>query len=343
MIPIMAIPASVGDATSKPMLVDGFGRRHTYLRISVTDRCNLRCVYCMPAEGLDWKPREEILTFEEIERVAGVFVGLGIDKIRLTGGEPTVRKDIETLISRLASLSDAVPVLMTTNGLTLASRAKAYWEAGLRGLNVSLDTLKPDRFLSMTRRDRFDDVWRGIEAALEAGFAPIKLNAVVIRDQNDDELADFVELTRERPIQVRFIEVMPFPGAGWRPESLVPYTQMREALSRRFDLQPVDLGPEAVAKEFTIPGHMGNVGFITSMTEHFCDGCNRIRLTAEGCVKPCLFGSQEVSLREAMRAGASAEELERLIKRAVLMKPRGHAPLSLLPMVENRAMVQIGG
>ncbi len=213
-------------------LTDGFGRVHTYLRIAVTDRCNLRCVYCMPHHGFISKPRAEILTLEEIERLAWLFVSLGVEKIRLTGGEPTVRAGLEWLVTRLAALPELKTLALTTNGLLLKEQAARLHAAGVQAVNISLDSLRPDRFQEITLRDRFADVLAGIDAARQAGFAPLKLNVVIIKGVNDDELLDFVEFVRTRPINVRFIEFMPFPGNRWTKDKFIPWRELHRRISR---------------------------------------------------------------------------------------------------------------
>jgi len=297
----------------------------------------------MPPSGLDWLQRSEVLTFEEIERLAKMFVRLGVDKIRLTGGEPTVRKDIDELISRLSAIDGVKSLLMTTNGSTLADRARDYRDAGLTGLNISMDSLRPDRFRDITCRDGLPRVRKGIEVALASGFESVKLNVVVMAGINDDELLDFVELARERHLTVRFIEYMPFEGNGWQPDSVFTYRQMRSRIEASYELVPVVIEASAVGKDFTIPGFAGTIGFVTSMTESFCDTCNRIRLTAEGAFKACLFAGSETNLRDPMRRGADDEEIESVVREALGRKWRGHPPMELLPHVKNRSMVAIGG
>lgn len=324
-------------------LSDQFGRRHNYLRISVTDRCNLRCVYCMPADGLVWRQREEILSYEEIARLAAIFVRQGVDKIRLTGGEPTVRRDLLTLIARLRQLPGLRSLLMSTNGVLLAQHAFSYRAAGLDGLNISLDTLRPERFAQMTLRDNLPQVLSGIEASLAAGFPSVKINVVVMKDINDDELVAFAEFAATRPLEVRFIEFMPFDRNDWSADRLVPYGEMRHRVESAVRLEPLDGGPHAVAKEFAIVGGLGRVGFVTSMTENFCSGCNRLRLTADGKMKNCLFSTTETDLREPLRAGATDAELTTLMRRCVLSKWAGHPPMAELAGMHNRSMIQIGG
>ena len=336
-------PSSGSEVALGSPLTDRFGRVHSYLRVSVTDRCNFRCVYCMPPQGIEWRPREEILTFEEIARVARVFVRLGVDKVRLTGGEPTVRHGIESLISALAGIPGLRTLAMTTNGFRLREHARTYREAGLKGLNISLDSLRRDRFRQITRRDVLDDVLAGLDAALAAGYQKVKLNTVVMAGVNEDELLDFVELARYRPLHVRFIEFMPFHNNGWSEGGVFPLARMREIIGTRYSLEPVPARPDAVAREWRIPGFEGTIGFIASMTESFCSGCNRIRLTADGQVKSCLFSPAESNLRNVLRAGASDEELEARIRKALWLKPKEHPPMEVLAAQENRSMVEIGG
>lgn len=324
-------------------LVDTFDRRHTYLRISVTDRCNLRCSYCMPPEGLNWKDKTEILSYEEIIRIARVFADLGITKIRLTGGEPLVRKDLHVLVEHLSQLKGIKTIAMTTNAVLLAGQAQALKKAGLTALNISLDTLQKARFTDITKRDDYDNVIRGIDAALEVGFAPLKLNVVVIKGFNDDELLDIVDWSKDKPINVRFIEYMPFKDNHWQPEGVFPYAEMRELIDKQFTLVPLEMEHGAVAKDFAIKDHIGSVSFVTSMTESFCSTCNRLRLTADGSVKSCLFYLPEVSLRDVLRRGITDEDLALMIQSAVLMKPEAHPPMDELATVANRSMIEIGG
>jgi molybdenum cofactor biosynthesis protein A len=326
------------------ILTDGFGRRHTYLRISLTERCNLRCQYCMPEEGVALSPRDHILTFEEIERLARLFVRLGVDKIRLTGGEPLVRKNVEDLVSRIGSIPGLRTLALTTNGLLLPRKLPALKSAGVNLLNISLDTLQKDRFERITRRSGFETVLEAISIALDHGYNPVKVNCVVMRGVNDDEVTDFVAMTEDRPIEVRFIEYMPFAGNGWDDTHFIPYTEMLERIRQRFpQLERLEDGPNDTSKTFQVPGFRGRAGFITSMSEHFCSTCNRLRLTADGSLKVCLFGNAEVSLRDAMRSGATDEELAEVLQAAVLRKKAAHAGMHDLAVLENRPMILIGG
>ncbi|XP_047955433.1 GTP 3',8-cyclase, mitochondrial-like [Salvia hispanica] len=326
------------------MLVDSFGRKHTYLRISLTERCNLRCQYCMPAEGAELTASPQLLSQNEIVRLANIFVSSGVNKIRLTGGEPTVRKDIDDICLQLSNLKRLKTLAMTTNGITLAKKLPRLKECGLSLLNISLDTLVPAKFEFMTRRKGHDRVLNSIDAAIELGYSPVKVNCVVMRGFNDDEICDFVELTREKPINVRFIEFMPFDGNVWNSKKLVPYSEMMDILVRSGkELQRIQDHPTETAKNFRIDGHQGTVSFITSMTEHFCAGCNRLRLLADGNFKVCLFGPSEVSLRDPMRHGADDSELEEIIGAAIKRKKAAHAGMFNLAKTPNRPMIHIGG
>lgn len=297
----------------------------------------------MPPEGIPWTPHAEILSYEEIIRLTHLFSRLGVDKVRLTGGEPTTRKHIEILIRGLANIDGLRSLALTTNGSTLAQRASTYREAGLSGLNISIDSLQRDRFAEITRRDELPRVLAGLDAALEAGYDFVKVNMVVMAGVNEDEILDMIELTRHRPIHVRFIEFMPFEGNGWKEASIFSYAEMRRCIESKHTLIPLDVEPSAVGKDFAIPGFAGKVGFVTSMTDSFCSTCNRLRLTAEGALKVCLFSGAEVSLRDPMRAGADDLELEAIVRAALDLKWRGHPPMNLLPQVANKSMVAIGG
>lgn len=333
-------------------LVDSFNRSHNYLRISVTDRCNLRCFYCLPSndEELAWKPQKMLLTFEEIEYLSRIFVSLGIDKIRITGGEPLVRKELPVLLSKLSQLkaSGLKNLAMTTNGLLLAKHAPSVFDAGVTHLNISLDSLKQERFTRITGRDHLADVLNGIKAAQECGFPSIKLNVVVIGGVNDDEIIDFVDfaetISGPSSVNVRFIEFMPFVGNGWQIEKVIPYTQILSIIKSKYSLSLLETEPSAVAKDFAVSGSKTTVSFITSMTESFCGTCNRLRLTADGSIKPCLFDPREISLRDMLRRGASESEVTETILGAVKLKPQAHKPAEdLAANQENRSMIQIGG
>ncbi len=323
-------------------LVDSFSRVHQYLRVSVTDRCNLRCIYCMPEEGAAWKPRAEILSLEEIERLSRLMVSLGIQKIRLTGGEPMVRRDLAGLIETLAGLPGLKTLAMTTNGTLLAKHAHTLRRSGLTALNVSLDTLRPDRFRKITLHDGLGDVLAGIEAALDAGFAPLKLNVVVITGLNDDECSDFLEFVRTREIDVRFIEFMPFPGNQWQPHRVAPWRDVKASIEQNYTLIPV-AATDSVARSFRVEGFAGRVSFVSPLTEEFCMSCSRLRLTADGALKSCLFYPAEISLRDAMRHGAPDEELEAMIRAALAQKHLIHPEAHILTTMDSRCMTAIGG
>ncbi len=322
--------------------MDAHGRRHDYLRVSLTDRCNFRCQYCMPAEGVDILERSELLTFEEIERLVKVFARLGVSKVRLTGGEPTVRRGFMELTRALGQIEGIERLYLTTNGSALAPKAAELKEAGLTGVNISLDTLRAERFEEITRRDSFAAVMAGIEAALEAGLST-KINVVVLPGLNDDELPDFVEFVRGRKVQVRFIEFMPFAGNLWKPDRVYDYAAMQRALSSKFDLKPLAGVHGDVAKEFWIEGFVGTVGFITSMTDSFCSTCNRVRLTSDGRFKTCLFLPPRTSLRDMVRAGAEDEALADAIRQDLQTKWEAHPPMNQWKQLESLSMVQIGG
>ena len=326
-------------------LVDSYGRTHTYLRLSVTDRCNLRCVYCMPPEGILRKEREEILSFEEILRLIGLFAGMGVRKVRLTGGEPLLRRGVERLVAGIAAVPGIEIVGMTTNGVLLKDHLEALQKAGLKLLNISLDTLRPERFGDIALRENFPQVLDGLEAALKLGFAPVKLNVVVIRGVNADELLDFVEFVRDKPVSVRFIEYMPFRANRWRTDRFVPFREMKSLIEEKYPLTPLDNSddPSRVAREFSIEGFRGSLGFITSISEHFCAGCNRLRLSADGCLKLCLYNPGELNLRHLLREGRSAEEIARLLRDTLAGKPFKHQALEPASGDRDRTMIEIGG
>lgn len=326
------------------MFVDRFGRKHTYLRISVTERCNLRCTYCMPEEGVQLTPRENILSFEEIDRLARLFVRNGVDKIRLTGGEPLVRKQIEDLAEMLGRIPGLKGYAITTNGLLLSKKFDRLQAAGINQINISLDTLDDDKFERIARRRGLPLVLRAIEDALERGFHPVKVNCVVMRGVNDDELIDFVRMSEHRPLEIRFIEYMPFSGNGWADSFFVPYREMMSRIEEGgYRLRSPDRGPHDTSRTFHVEGHAGTVGFISSMSDQFCAGCNRLRLTADGSLKVCLFGQSETSLRDLMRNGATDDELCEAIQDAVSHKKAAHAGMHNIAESDNRPMILIGG
>ncbi len=323
-------------------LVDTFGRVHRDLRIAVTDRCNFRCQYCMTEEGMVWMPREGLLSFEEIERIARLAVErYGVDSIRLTGGEPTVRAHLSRLVKKLAALD--VDLAMTTNGVSLPLVANDLRDAGLRRLNISLDSLHRDRFLELTRRDDLDRVLQGIDAAIDAGFDPVKINVVLMNGINDDEIVDFARFGREKGVIVRFIEFMPLDAdEKWGPERVVPLKRIMEEINEVFPIEPVER-TSAPATRYRYTDGEGEIGIIATVTEKFCDTCDRIRLTADGQFRNCLFAVTDYNLRDAMRGGASDDELAQIIEGAVHDKWAGHGIDTVHFIRPKRNMSQIGG
>lgn len=323
-------------------LIDTFGRVHRDLRIAVTDRCNFRCQYCMPEEGMKWIPREGILTFEEIERVASLLVSrYGVDSIRLTGGEPTVRANLPDLVGRLAKLG--VDLAMTTNGATLPLVAQDLKDAGLNRLNISLDSLDKDRFIELTRRDDLDRVLEGIDAAIEAGFDPVKINVVLMNGINHDEIVDFAEFGRNKGVVVRFIEFMPLDADEvWGPDRVVPLADVVKTIDDVYPIEPV-ARTSAPATRYRYRDGKGEIGVIATVTEKFCDTCDRIRLTADGQFRNCLFAVTDYNLRDALRAGATDDDIAGVIEGAVQDKWAGHGIDTVHFIRPKRNMSQIGG
>ncbi|KAJ2712791.1 hypothetical protein H4R19_002575 [Coemansia spiralis] len=330
-----------------PVLGDLFGRFHNYLRISVTERCNLRCKYCMPEEGVELTESSQLLTTNEILRVARLFVQQGVDKIRLTGGEPTVRKDIVELVRGLDGLRGLGlrKIAMTTNGIALRRKLPLLRAAGMDGLNISLDTRDPRKFELFTRRKGCEHVLRTIADASALGFDFVKVNVVVMRGQNEDEIPAFVEMTHDENVDVRFIEYMPFDGNQWGRQKLVGYREMLDRLALVYGdgIEQLPLEANHTAKGYRIKGYRGQFGFITSMTDTFCSSCNRVRVLADGNLKVCLFGNTEVSLRDLIRAGAEDADIVATISQAIKRKRRAHAGLDILSQMPNRPMIKIGG
>jgi cyclic pyranopterin phosphate synthase len=329
------------------VLTDSFGRVATDLRISLTDRCNLRCTYCMPAEGLDWLPRAELLTDDEIIRLARIAVTrLGVTEIRLTGGEPLLRPGLAGLVTRMAALAPRPEVSLTTNGIALARLAGPLHEAGLDRLNVSLDTLSPLVFKQLTRRDRLADVLAGLSAAAAAGLTPVKVNTVLMRGVNDHEAPDLLAFCLANGYQLRFIEQMPLDAQhGWERSKMVTADEIMDTLSERYTLTPDDpaIRGAAPAETFLVDGGPATVGVIASVTRPFCGTCDRVRLTADGQIRNCLFARTESDLRTPLRAGASDQEIAEQWTRAVAVKLPGHGindPGFLQP---SRPMSAIGG
>lgn len=326
------------------MAYDRFGRNIHYLRISLTDHCNLRCVYCMP-EDMTFRPAAEMLQDEELLLLVRIFASLGIDKIRLTGGEPTVRANIVSLVREISSTPGIRTVTMTTNGILLGKLAKPLKEAGLQRVNISLDTLDPAKFRRLTRWGKFEQVWEGIRAAEEAGLTPIKINAVVVRGYNEKDVVDLAKLTYEHGWQVRFIEMMPFAGATELQQTQVVTThEMIERIEQALGkLEPVREGElDGEARVFRLPGARGEVGFISTVSMPFCASCTRARLTADGKLRLCLLREKEVDLLTPLRGGASPADLRRLILDGIWQKPWGHG-LAEGSVPLNRVMNEIGG
>ncbi len=323
-------------------LIDTFGRIHRDLRISITDRCNFRCQYCMPVEGMVWTPRDDLLTFEEIERLARLLVErFGIDSIRVTGGEPTVRAHLPVLIEKLAALG--VDLAMTTNGATLAHIAQDLRDAGLKRINISLDTFDRDRFVSLTRRDNLDAVLEGIDAAIAAGFDPVKVNAVIMKGVNDDEILEFAAFGRAKGVVVRFIEFMPLDAdEAWSRDKVMPLADIVDVLSAAYELEPLERGSSPAARWRYADG-AGEVGVIATVTDAFCDSCDRIRLTAEGQFRNCLFALDGVDLRALLRGDASDDELADVLRGNVAQKWAGHQIGTVAFIRPKKSMSQIGG
>eukprot|EP00941_MAST-03F_sp_MAST-3F-sp1_P006320 g6320.t1 len=339
-------------------LFDSFGRKHTYLRISLTEKCNLRCKYCMPADGIELSPQENMLTDAEILRLAELFATQGVTKIRLTGGEPLLRNGIEKLALQLKEISGINELGITTNGMLLKRKLPQLVSAGVDAINISLDTLIPAKFSFITRRSMkgLDRVLDAIKASVDAGIPSVKVNCVVVNGMNEEEIIDFVRLTKNLPIEVRFIEYMPFQANEWEQKKLVPWDTMVEEidvqLMNEFNNKLIRLNnvdeKGAVSKTYQVEGWPGKVGFITSMSSHFCGECNRLRLTADGNLKTCLFGTDETNLRERIRCGESNDTLLPTIQKAVLRKKAvlgGYKNFMKLAdqSNHNRPMIKIGG
>jgi cyclic pyranopterin phosphate synthase len=326
-------------------LVDGFGRVHSDLRVSLTDRCNLRCSYCMPPEGLDWLPSPELLTDDEMVRVIGVAVrDLGITEIRLTGGEPLLRRGIVDLVRRITSLTPSPRLSMTTNGIGLARIVEDLAAVGLQRINVSLDTLQRSTFVALARRDRIDDVFAGLDAARAVGLSPVKVNAVLMRGINDHEALDLLHYCLDHGLALRFIEQMPLDAQhGWDRGVMVTADEIMERLSTAHTLTPVAGRGSSPAEEFVVDGGPATVGIIASVSRPFCGACDRVRLTADGQIRNCLFAREESDLRSALRAGADDAEIARRFRTSIAGKRAGHGiddPSFLQP---DRPMSAIGG
>jgi cyclic pyranopterin phosphate synthase len=326
------------------MLIDSFGRIHDYLRISLTDHCNFRCSYCMPVEEMEWMPQSKLMSKEEILSLAETFVSLGVKKIRLTGGEPLVRKEFPEILERLSVFP--VELTLTTNGILIHKQIEALKKAGVRSVNVSLDTLNREKFHKLTRRDQFEQVWENILLLLKEGFR-VKVNAVALHGMIEDEICDFIQVTEKLPLHVRFIEFMPFAGNHWQSKEVVTAAQMLEIAKEKFEIFKLDDKKHDTAKKYQVPGFAGTFAFITTMSAHFCGDCNRLRLTADGKIKNCLFGKEELDLLGALRRG---EQVESLIRLSVSKKHQalgGQFSSDYLQAdpdkIDNRSMINIGG
>lgn len=331
------------------LLKDSFGRIHDYIRISVTDRCNLRCVYCMPEEGMEFQPHDQLMSYEEIASVLSVLAPMGVSKVRLTGGEPLVRRDLETLVGMISAIEGIEDISLTTNGLLLASKAKLLKEAGLTRINISLDSLDPERYKQITRGGDVKRVLSGIEAAYKAGLDPIKLNMVLMKGFNDDEIHDFIALTLDRPLHVRFIEYMPIGQASddWR-DSYLPLSRVQEVCQEAGwnicdEKGPSGNGP---SRNMRVVGATGTFGLIHPVSDHFCDSCNRLRLTADGNIKACLYWSDEFNVRRVVNDPQAVADM---FRKALGAKPQNHEmALALEKKAQShtptvRRMSQIGG
>ena len=326
------------------MIKDSFGRVHNYLRISLTDNCNLRCFYCMPEEEYEFTPASRLMQPDEIEALAKIFVQQGVNKIRLTGGEPLVRKDADKIFLALSKLP--VTLTLTTNGIRLNNFITVLKEANVRSLNISLDTLQAERFQLLTRRDQFQQVYDNINMALQHGFH-VKVNMVVMKGVNDGEINDFVEWTKEKPVHVRFIEFMPFSGNRWTSNKVFTWQQMMEVIENKYTVARLQDEKHDTAKKYTVPGHAGTFAVISTMSAPFCEGCNRIRLTADGKIKNCLFSKEETDLLTAFRNG---EDVLPLIQQSIGNKAKelgGQFTNDFEHLhaeeIQNRSMITIGG
>lgn len=339
------VAASIDLIGTAVPLVDTFNRPITYLRISVTDRCNLRCVYCMPESGLPWIPKPDILTYEEIARIVEAGAWVGLRSVRLTGGEPLLRRDLVRLVDMLARIPGIDDISLSTNGLLLAERATELRDAGLRRVNISLDTLREDRFFTLARRNGLDRVIAGIDAAIDAGLKPIKLNCVVMRGQNDDELVEFAELTRKREIYVRFIELMPVAeNLEMQPNAYISAADILKGLGEVEALMPVaGPGGNGPARYFAFAKALGAVGVISPLSHDYCERCNRVRLSADGRLRLCLFGDHHIDLRTPVRSDASREEIAAIFSGAMLIKPERHHLDIGTTASAMRAFSEIGG
>ena len=326
------------------MILDSFGRNHNYLRISLTDNCNLRCFYCMPEEEYEFTPASKLMQADEIEAISKIFVAQGVNKIRLTGGEPLVRKDAGKIILSLSKLP--VKLTLTTNGTRIHEFIELLKEANIQSLNISLDTLQSDRFMLLTRRDQFKLVYDNIQLLIRNNFQ-VKVNVVVMKGMNDGEINDFIEWTKDTPIQIRFIEFMPFSGNRWTSNKVFTWQEILEVVQTKYPIVRLEDEINDTAKKYTVPGHVGSFAVISTMTSPFCSGCNRMRLTADGKMKNCLFSKEETDLLTAFRKG---EDILPLIQKSIASKAKelgGQFTADFEQVhaeeIQNRSMITIGG
>jgi cyclic pyranopterin phosphate synthase len=327
-------------------LIDSFGRVHNNLRISVTDRCNIRCFYCMPAEDVVFMNRSELLSFEEIVRFVRVATKLGVNKVRLTGGEPLVRRELDKLVAQIAAIPEILDVGLTTNGILLADQAEALYAAGLRRINISLDALDPVRFKEITRREGYEQVIEGIHAAQEVGFDPVKVNAVTIRGMTEDQVVPFGHFARETGVEIRFIEFMPLDADNaWEREKVLFAHEIIESLNREImPLVPVKQQDKtAPATEFVFEDGVGRIGFIASISRPFCESCNRFRLTADGKLRNCLFSLEETDVKSIIRGDGSDDEIANAVRDSIAEKKEGHEINTARFIQPDRPMYSIGG
>ncbi|MEO6729592.1 MAG: GTP 3',8-cyclase MoaA [Ferruginibacter sp.] len=326
------------------MLIDSFDRAHNYLRISLTDNCNLRCFYCMPEEDYEFTPASRLMQLDEIEAIAKIFVAEGVNKIRLTGGEPLVRKDADKIILALAKLP--VSLTLTTNGTRLHEYVETLKEANIKSLNISLDTLQPDKFLLLTRRDQFRQVYNNIHLLISQGFH-VKVNVVAMKGMNDMEINDFIEWTKDTPVHVRFIEFMPFSGNKWTSNKVFTWEQILQQVESKYVVTRLNDDIHDTAKKYTVPGHAGTFAVISTMTSPFCSGCNRMRLTADGKMKNCLFSKEETDLLTAFRQGKNILPLIQQSVRSKAKELGGQFTADFEHVhaedIHNRSMITIGG
>jgi GTP 3',8-cyclase len=321
--------------------IDEYGRKINYLRISITDRCNLRCTYCMPPDGISLINHNDVLRYEEITRLASLAYELGFIKFRITGGEPLVRKGVPDLVANISGFGKNIDLSLTTNGILLSKYAKDLKSAGLQRINISLDTLDRGKFKRISRFDLFQDVIKGIRSAIEVGFNPIKINVVVVRSFNYDEVLDFVEMTKDQPLWVRFIELMPFSRSEFSLEDFVSADEMKTKIEKHYNITEINTTSSTPARDYLVEVHKGQIGFIAPMSKKFCDHCNRIRLTADGRLLPCLMSEIEIDVKTLMRKGASDDELKQLIQSAMQKKPKEHSLCTDEKV--GRAMSRVGG